>query len=169
MRTDISAAPARPAHLPAASTAHAAGAPVLDVVIPVYNEERTSNPACGGCTSTSSGTFPYAFRITIADNASTDRTPQVAARLADELPEVAAVRLEQKGRGRALRTVWSRVRRAGARLYGRRSVHRPQRAAAAGRPADLRALRPGDRLPAGPRRAGGARRRSGSSSPAPTT
>jgi putative flippase GtrA len=52
-------------------------------------------------------TFPYAFRITIADNASIDTTPQVAARLESEIPEVKSFRLEQKGRGRALRTVWS--------------------------------------------------------------
>ena len=35
------------------------------------------------------------------------RTPPVAARLARELPEVRHVRLEEKGRGRALRAVWS--------------------------------------------------------------
>jgi putative flippase GtrA len=52
-------------------------------------------------------TFPYAFRITIADNASTDTTPLVSQRLEAEIPEVRAFRLEQKGRGRALRTVWS--------------------------------------------------------------
>lgn len=52
--------------------------------------------------------LPYEFLITIA-NASTDATPQVARRLADELPSVRHVRhvrLEQKGRGRALNAVW---------------------------------------------------------------
>ncbi|MFD7527870.1 glycosyltransferase [Streptomyces sp. NPDC059849] len=52
-------------------------------------------------------TFPYPFRITIADNASTDSTPQIAARLAAELPEAQWLRLTEKGRGRALRTAWS--------------------------------------------------------------
>ncbi|MBX6769704.1 MAG: bifunctional glycosyltransferase family 2/GtrA family protein, partial [Actinomadura rubrobrunea] len=51
-------------------------------------------------------TFPYRFRITVADNASTDGTWRVARGLAAELPRVRAVRLEQKGRGRALRHVW---------------------------------------------------------------
>ncbi|MDT5012591.1 MAG: hypothetical protein QOH57_4208, partial [Mycobacterium sp.] len=46
-------------------------------------------------------------RITIADNASTDDTPRIAAQLARELPDVRVVRLEQKGRGRALHAVWS--------------------------------------------------------------
>jgi glycosyltransferase involved in cell wall biosynthesis len=51
-------------------------------------------------------TFPYRFVITIADNASTDRTWDIAERLSLETPEVEAVRLERKGRGRALRHVW---------------------------------------------------------------
>ncbi|MFF1476222.1 glycosyltransferase [Streptomyces sp. NPDC058301] len=104
MRTDISVGtlPARE-HLPVG----AAGGPVLDVVIPVYNEERDLEPCVRRLREHLARTFPYAFRITVADNASTDRTPEVAARLAREIEGVRHVRLEQKGRGRALRTVWS--------------------------------------------------------------
>ncbi|WSQ10333.1 bifunctional glycosyltransferase family 2/GtrA family protein [Streptomyces sp. NBC_01231] len=104
MRTDSSPGtlPARE-HLPATD----AGTPVLDVVIPVYNEEKDLQPCVLRLHEHLKRTFPYAFRITIADNASTDTTPEVSARLAAELPEVRAFRLEQKGRGRALRTVWS--------------------------------------------------------------
>ncbi|UUU32712.1 glycosyltransferase [Streptomyces sp. CA-210063] len=104
MRTDSSPGtlPARE-HLPAGN----AGTPVLDVVIPVYNEEKDLQPCVLRLHEHLARTFPYAFRITIADNASTDTTPQVAARLEAELPEVTSFRLEQKGRGRALRTVWS--------------------------------------------------------------
>ncbi|GAA2583208.1 glycosyltransferase [Streptomyces tubercidicus] len=80
---------------------------VLDVVIPVYNEERDLEPCVRRLREHLARTFPYGFRITIADNASTDRTPEVAARLDDALDEVTAVRLEEKGRGRALRAVWS--------------------------------------------------------------
>jgi len=90
-------------HLPAAG----AGTPVLDVVIPVYNEEKDLRPCVLGLHEHLARTFPYAFRITIADNASTDTTPQVATRLEAELAGVRSFRLEQKGRGRALRTVWS--------------------------------------------------------------
>ncbi|MGW7485608.1 glycosyltransferase [Streptomyces sp. NPDC054786] len=82
-------------------------ATVLDVVIPVYNEERDLEPCVRRLHEHLARTFPYGFRITIADNASTDRTPEVAAVLDDAIDEVTAVRLEQKGRGRALRTVWS--------------------------------------------------------------
>ncbi|BDM73319.1 glycosyl transferase [Streptomyces nigrescens] len=82
-------------------------ATVLDVVIPVYNEEADLERCVRRLHEHLARTFPYGFRITIADNASTDRTPEVAALLDDAIDEVTAVRLEQKGRGRALRTVWS--------------------------------------------------------------
>ncbi|WP_405714822.1 MULTISPECIES: glycosyltransferase [unclassified Streptomyces] len=107
MRTDTpwGTLPARD-HL-LAGAADAAGAPVLDVVIPVYNEEKDLEPCVLRLHDHLERTFPYSFRITVADNASTDRTPQVAARLAQVLPRVRSHRLEEKGRGRALRTVWS--------------------------------------------------------------
>jgi putative flippase GtrA len=76
-------------------------------VVPVYNEEKDLPPCVRRLHEHLTRTFPYPFRITIADNASTDTTPQVAARLEAEIPEVTHVRLEQKGRGRALRAVWS--------------------------------------------------------------
>ncbi len=53
------------------------------------------------------GTLPFRFRITIADNASTDGTWAMACSLAQRLPHVVAVHLAEKGRGRALRQVWS--------------------------------------------------------------
>jgi putative flippase GtrA len=81
--------------------------PVLDVVIPVYNEENDLEPCIRRLYSYLKQHFPYPFRITIADNASIDRTPYIAQALANEIPQVTAVRLEQKGRGRALRAVWS--------------------------------------------------------------
>ncbi|CAM5506505.1 glycosyltransferase [Streptomyces microflavus] len=95
------------AHLPACGAAAASGVPVLDVVVPVYNEEKDLRPCVLRLHDHLSRTFPYAFRITVADNASTDSTPAVAAALAAELRGVRYVRLEEKGRGRALRTVWS--------------------------------------------------------------
>lgn len=50
--------------------------------------------------------MPFGWRIVIADNASTDQTPRIAAALAAELPGVQVLRLALKGRGRALRTAW---------------------------------------------------------------
>ena len=84
-----------------------AGAPAVDVVVPVYNEEADLGPSVRRLHAYLSTTFPFTWRITIADNASTDATPAVAMSLAEELPGVRAVRLEEKGRGRALRAVWS--------------------------------------------------------------
>ena len=61
----------------------------------------------GACTAHLTDALPYPFRITVADNASTDATLAVADALADEFAEVAVVHLDEKGRGRALRAVWS--------------------------------------------------------------
>ncbi|MEV8020495.1 bifunctional glycosyltransferase family 2/GtrA family protein [Streptomyces sp. NPDC086554] len=94
--------PAR-AHLPAGWR----DVPVLDIVIPVHNEEKDLGPCVRRLHDHLVRTFPYPFRITVADNASTDATPQVAAGLAAASPEVEYRRLEQKGRGRALCAVWS--------------------------------------------------------------
>jgi putative flippase GtrA len=80
---------------------------VLDLVIPVYNEEADLGPSVRRLHAYLTEHLPYRFRVTIADNASVDATPQVAAGLAATLPHIRVVRLEQKGRGRALRHVWS--------------------------------------------------------------
>jgi glycosyltransferase involved in cell wall biosynthesis len=83
------------------------GEPVLDLVVPVFNEEKDLEPNVRRLHSHLRDTFPYPFRITVADNASTDGTPDIAARLAGDLPEVVSLRLPEKGRGRALRAAWS--------------------------------------------------------------
>ncbi len=83
-------------------------APQLDIVIPVYNEERTlRHSVLRLYRHMASSLRGIDFRITIADNASTDRTPRIATALARELPLVRSLRLEDKGRGRALRAAWS--------------------------------------------------------------
>jgi putative flippase GtrA len=81
--------------------------PLLDVVIPVYNEERDLEPCVTRLHRHLSDTFPYRFRITVADNASTDRTLAVAYELESRIPEVAVLHLDAKGRGRALRAAWT--------------------------------------------------------------
>jgi len=80
----------------------------LDVVIPVLNEER----ALPRCIETL-GAFlaqtmaRYEWKIVVADNGSTDRTLEVAQRLAAERPnDVRCVHLDQRGRGLALRKAW---------------------------------------------------------------
>jgi putative flippase GtrA len=80
--------------------------PLLDVVIPVYNEEADLEGSVRRLHRYLADHFPYEARITIADNASTDGTWTIATRLAAELPWVRALHLDRKGRGRALRTAW---------------------------------------------------------------
>jgi putative flippase GtrA len=79
---------------------------VLDVAVPVFNEEGDLETSVRRLHAHLGAHLPYTFRITIADNASTDATPSIAAALARELAEVRVVRLAEKGRGRALRAVW---------------------------------------------------------------
>jgi putative flippase GtrA len=99
--------PATRADVDAAAPTSPTPAPVLDVVVPVYNEEVDLVPSIERLHRHLSTAFPYTFRITIADNASTDSTWGLARDLERRLRGVRAVRLEQKGRGRALHQVWS--------------------------------------------------------------
>ena len=96
----VDAAPAAPWILPRRTT-------VLDVVVPVHNEETDLERSVRRLHRRLTEQFPYPFRITIADNASTDATPVIADRLAAQLTNVAIRRIAQKGRGRALREAWS--------------------------------------------------------------
>jgi glycosyltransferase involved in cell wall biosynthesis len=91
----------------AAVAASAAGVPVLDVVVPVYNEQAALADSVHRLHRHLREHFPFPARITIADNASTDDTLAIARELASELSDVRVVHLEQKGRGRALHAVWS--------------------------------------------------------------
>ncbi|MFB9466681.1 glycosyltransferase [Streptomyces cinereospinus] len=80
--------------------------PTVEIVVPVHNEER----ALPGCVETLHAhlreRMPFPWRITVANNASTDATVEVARRIAGELDGVGVVHLDRKGRGLALRTVW---------------------------------------------------------------
>ncbi|MBI4198964.1 MAG: glycosyltransferase family 2 protein [Chloroflexi bacterium] len=80
--------------------------PSVDVVIPVLNEERDL-PRCVATLREFLGrNLQNPWRIVIADNGSDDRTPEVARELAQAYPEVASLRIEERGRGRALRRAW---------------------------------------------------------------
>ena len=85
----------------------AAAAPEVEIVVPVYNEAAGLERSIRRLHRFLSDGFPFGWRIVIADNASVDATPEIARRLALTLPSVRHLRLEQKGRGRALRAAWS--------------------------------------------------------------
>lgn len=112
--TDIALAPEIPCpersfdtRTTVAKAARASGVPVLDVVVPVYNEQAALAASIHRLHRYLHDAVPFRARITIADNASVDDTPRIAAELAAQLADVRVVRLEQKGRGRALHQVWS--------------------------------------------------------------
>ena len=81
--------------------------PSVEIVVPVYNEERDLEPSVRRLHAYLESFFPFPALVTIADNASTDATPEIGARLAVELPAVRYLRLEKKGRGCALAAAWS--------------------------------------------------------------
>jgi putative flippase GtrA len=80
----------------------------VDVVVPVFDEQHVLDRSIRRLHDHLTEQMPFEWRIVIADNASTDRTPRIAAALAADLPGVQVLRLALKGRGRALRTAWLR-------------------------------------------------------------
>lgn len=86
--------------------ARTSGPALVDVVIPVYNEERDLGPSVRRLRAYLDAEFPFSAVITIADNASKDGTLALAQRLAAEVPGVRVLHLDAKGRGRALRAAW---------------------------------------------------------------
>jgi len=78
----------------------------VEVVVPVLDEEAALAASVCRLHRYLRDELPFSWRIVIADNASTDGTLAIARALAAELPEVRVLRLERKGRGRALRAAW---------------------------------------------------------------
>lgn len=81
----------------------------VEITVPVYNEEEELEKhitiLVRFCVKYLA---VYDWHITIADNASTDNTPVIAATLTKKNPKISLLRLEQKGRGRAVKRSWSR-------------------------------------------------------------
>jgi len=81
--------------------------PDVDIIVPVHNEQGGLERSIRRLHRFLRDSFPFSWRIVIADNASDDGTPVIGAALANELAGVSYLRLERKGRGRALRTAWA--------------------------------------------------------------
>jgi glycosyltransferase involved in cell wall biosynthesis len=80
----------------------------VEITIPVYNEEQELAANIEILSKFCEKNLkPYDWHITIADNASTDNTPVIATTIAKKNAHVSHFRLEQKGRGRAVKRVWS--------------------------------------------------------------
>ncbi|MDQ1447991.1 MAG: hypothetical protein QOC79_962 [Actinomycetota bacterium] len=88
--------------------AAALAAPAVDIVVPVYNEASQLAASICRLYGYLTETFPFSFRVTIADNGSTDGTWMIADALAEHLMHLRVVKLPEKGRGRALHAAWSK-------------------------------------------------------------
>ena len=80
--------------------------PSVDIVIPVLNEEKALPGSIACLHGFLSENVARPWRIVIADNGSTDTTPHVSHTLAEQYEEVSYLRIEQRGRGCALRKAW---------------------------------------------------------------
>ncbi|NEA35908.1 bifunctional glycosyltransferase family 2/GtrA family protein [Streptomyces sp. SID13031] len=83
------------------------GHPRVEIVVPVRNEEYDLGPNIRRLRAFLDSAFPFPAEVCIADNGSTDATWEIGTLLATELPGVRIVRIEEPGRGRALKQVWS--------------------------------------------------------------
>ena len=80
----------------------------LDVVIPVLNEARALADSVNVLAAFLSNNLnDYEWAVVVADNGSTDATPSICQSLSEQDSRVRHVRLEQKGRGRALKQAWA--------------------------------------------------------------
>lgn len=79
----------------------------VDLVIPCYNEEHVLAGSVRQVLTWCDGHPEHEWRVVVADNASTDRTLEVARSLEAQHPgRVVALQVPVKGRGIALRTAW---------------------------------------------------------------
>jgi len=101
MVTDMTVAALR-----AANPHRRARGSLVEVTLPVYNEEKVLAESVRRLHSYLTAQFPFRFVITIADNGSTDSTFMLARKISAELSWVRAVHFDRKGRGFALRHVW---------------------------------------------------------------
>lgn len=80
----------------------------VEIAVPAYNEEKELLKNITILSNFCEENLKkYDWHITIADNASFDNTPVIAATIAKKNPKVSLLRLEQKGRGRAVKRAWS--------------------------------------------------------------
>jgi glycosyltransferase involved in cell wall biosynthesis len=79
---------------------------VVDIAVPVHNEEAYLAPSVRRLDRHLIESFPFPARIVVVDNASTDGTWAIARELERELSAVRAIHLASRGRGGALAAAW---------------------------------------------------------------
>ena len=80
--------------------------PLVDIVVPVLNEEKILQKSIMTLDGYMAKHLLYRYQITIADNGSQDKTLEIAKNLAEKHRSVRVVSLVERGRGRALKRVW---------------------------------------------------------------
>lgn len=90
----------------ALATSHTPKTASVDIVVPVYNEEKDLENSIRALRAYLDRAVPWNCNIIIADNASTDSTPNIAATLTADVDRVRSIRIPKKGRGRALKQTW---------------------------------------------------------------
>lgn len=78
----------------------------LDLVLPVYNERDVVAASITTVHSHLAANIQYEWRILVADNGSTDGTAEAVEELSGSMDRLDLLRIDRKGRGRALRTAW---------------------------------------------------------------
>lgn len=83
--------------------------PSLDIVIPVYNEEKELAESVGKLYEFLGEYLKdFNWKIYLIDNASTDNTLKIAGDIIKQEPNVGVYHLDEKGRGRAVKYIWQR-------------------------------------------------------------
>lgn len=83
--------------------------PLVDLVIPVYNEAHVLEQSVTRLSDTMNQIADFDWRIVVVDNGSVDGTDTIGERLARERSSFQFLRLEQKGRGYALMRAWTQT------------------------------------------------------------
>ena len=83
----------------------------LEIVIPIYNEEKELEENITKLHSFLTTNFRhFKWHITIVDNASTDHSLEFAKKLSSRKKGIDSMHLNRKGRGRAVKSVWNKSR-----------------------------------------------------------
>jgi len=80
----------------------------VEIVVPVHNESACLARNILRLTGFLAERCGHPWRVVIAENGSTDGTPEIAAELARSHPQVTVLQLDRPGRGRAVKLAWSR-------------------------------------------------------------
>jgi len=88
------------------------------IVLPTYNEEKILEQSILKVFEFCQKNFnQYDWQLLIADNASSDQTPQISKQLAEKNQKISFFHINNKGRGHALKKAWSQEYSADFYVY----------------------------------------------------